>query len=272
MERMEVTMDFEKTSSSQKQGDGISLHNRLALSGAGLKWIAIICMLIDHVGAVLVEPVIMGGVYYPVLTPKQWVLLYYILRGIGRIAFPIFAFLIVEGFMHTSNRLKYLRNLCIFALVSEIPFNLAIARSVFTLDFQNVFCTLALGLIAIWAMEFIEQKAYARNLSKPVEEFCAILIAVLVAVIAEFANTDYGAIGVLAICIFYKYKQKKTAGAVIVWIMLSFYGWIEVFCLPSVLAVHAYNGERGKQNKYLFYVFYPLHLLILVGIQNVLFL
>lgn len=248
------------------------MKNQFSITGAGLKWIAIACMLIDHIGAVIVEPIVMGGVYLPILTPKQWVILYYVLRCIGRIAFPIFAFLIVEGFTHTRNRWKYLRNLCIFALVSEVPFNFAIARTAWTLQYQNVFCTLALGLVAIWAMEYVERKAYERNFSKEVGEFFSIPAAILIAVLAEFAKTDYGAIGVITICIFYRFRMKKTVGATIVWAVLSLYSWIEVFCLPSVLAIHCYNGERGKQNKYLFYVFYPLHLLILYGISKLLFL
>ncbi len=241
------------------------------INGAQLKWIAIICMLIDHIGAVLVEPLAIGSVYVPSFTPRQWAVLYYILRYIGRIAFPIFAFLLVEGFTHTRNRFKYLRNLCIFALVSEVPFNLAIAKVPFTLEFQNVFCTLAFGLVAIWLMEYIEAKAAERNLTKPQGEFYSILAAVCVAIVAELAKTDYGAIGVLVICVFYKYREKKVAGSMIVWAMLSLYNWIEVFCLPSVGAIYAYNGERGKQNKYLFYVFYPLHLMILYGISKLLF-
>lgn len=247
-------------------------NNRFGLSGAGLKWIAIICMLIDHVGAVLVEPIVMGSVYPQMLTTKQWVNLYYILRGAGRIAFPIFCFLLVEGFAHTRNRLKYLRNLCIFAVISEVPFDLGIARVPFTLQYQNVFCTLALGLIAIWVIEYIETKCIERNIASKTSEWISLLPALVIAIVAEGANTDYGAVGILVICIFYRYRQKKTLGAMIVWVILTLFSWLEVFCLPSVLTIKLYNGERGRQHKYFFYVFYPLHLIILYAISKLLFL
>lgn len=265
-------MELEKTSGTQKQGDGITPYSRFSITGAGLKWIAIVCMLVDHIGAVIVEPIVMGGSYYPILAPKQWVMLYYILRGIGRIAFPIFAFLLVEGFTHTRNRLKYLRNLCIFAFISEVPFDFAIARVPVTLEYQNVFCTLALGLVAIWAIEYIEAKCLERNISVKASVWISLLPAVAIAFLAEWAHTDYGAVGVLVICIFYRYRQKKTLGATVVWVILALYSWIEIFALPCVGAIKLYNGKRGRQNKYFFYVFYPLHLMILYGISRLLFL
>ena len=91
-----------------------------------LKMIAIISMLTDHVGCILF--------------PDEL-----IFRAIGRIAFPIFCFLVVEGFFHTRNTWNYLMRLCIFAILSEIPFDLAFFGKVFYLQKQNVFMTLALG-------------------------------------------------------------------------------------------------------------------------------
>ena len=250
---------------------GLFNIERYKVTGSGLKWIAIICMLIDHIGAILVEPICMGMVSSTLFTPKQWIAIYYVLRGIGRIAFPIFAFLIAEGLIHTRSRWKYFRDLCISAVVSEVPFDLAVARTAFTLEYQNVFWTLAIGLAAIWLMEFVETKAMERNLTKEQGDLCSILLAVCMAMLAEFANTDYGAIGVLSICIYYKYRMRKVSAATIVWIMLTIYNWFEVFCLPTVLGIRCYNGARGKQHKYFFYMFYPLHLLVLVGLSKILF-
>lgn len=252
-------MNFEKTSNQTV---------RVSLSGAGLKWIAIICMLLDHIGAVLVEPICMGQYVNTSLTPNQWTTIYYVLRCIGRIAFPIFAFLIVEGFLHTSNRAKYLRNLCIFAIVSELPFNLAISKQLFTLEYQNVFFTLALGLVALMAMEYIVLQVQTKGYSPIVQMLLTVAAVALIAVAAEFTRTDYGAIGVVTIAILYQYRQNKVSGSTIAWIVLSLYNLIEIFCFPFIIAVKYYNGQRGRQNKILFYVFYPLHLLVLVGISK----
>lgn len=229
------------------------MKETMSFNGAQLKWFAIICMLIDHIGAVLVDQ-----------TTSDYVLL----RSIGRIAFPIFAFLLVEGFTHTRNRLKYVRNLCLFALISEVPFDLAITNMAIHFGYQNVFCTLAFGLIAIWAMEYVTVKGTEKNLKDGMVTFLTIIPAVAFALCAEYLQTDYGAIGVLAICIFYKYRQKRAVGATIVWIMLSLFNLSELFCFPMIVAIKYYNGERGKQYKYLFYVFYPVHLLLLVAIRN----
>ena len=179
------------------------------INGATLKWIAVLCMLIDHIGAVLVEPICLGRVPATILTLRQWVILYYILRGIGRIAFPIFCFLLIEGFTKTRSRKHYLRNLVIFSFISEVPFNCAIANKPFTLQYQNVFFTLVLGFLAIWAMEYIEAKCMERNLLPIGGLLISLLPAAVIAFIAESANTDYGAIGVATICIFYIFRKEE---------------------------------------------------------------
>ncbi len=241
------------------------------INGATLKWIAVLCMLIDHIGAVLVEPICLGRVPATILTLRQWVILYYILRGIGRIAFPIFCFLLIEGFTKTRSRKHYLRNLVIFSFISEVPFNCAIANKPFTLQYQNVFFTLVLGFLAIWSIEYIEAKCMERNLLPIWGFLISLLPAAVIAFVAESAHTDYGAIGVATICIFYIFRKKATVGALIAWAVLSLFNGLEVFCLPCVWAINLYNGEHGKQNKYFFYVFYPLHLMILYGISKLLF-
>ena len=112
------------------------------LSGSTLKIIAIITMLIDHIGAtILWMEIIYNG--------DQLYGLYYLCRSIGRISFPIFCFLLVEGFMHTSDVKKYAVRLGIFALVSEIPFDLALGQQLIYAKHQDVFFGLVIALLVM---------------------------------------------------------------------------------------------------------------------------
>lgn len=112
------------------------------MSGTTLKWIAVISMLIDHTAEVLIN-------HNAALTDPIWAQIYVLMRGIGRIAFPIYAFLLVEGFLHTRDVKKYLARMLTFAVVSEIPFDLAVFHTPFYWGYQNVFFTLFLGLLAL---------------------------------------------------------------------------------------------------------------------------
>lgn len=124
-------------------------NTKKGIPGSTLKLIAITVMLIDHIAAVVMDHYIMNhfnnGIYdyYNVYRVDM------IMRLIGRLGFPIFCFLLVEGFTHTHSKWKYARNLAIFALISEIPFNLAIDARLISLDYQNVFFTLLLGLLGL---------------------------------------------------------------------------------------------------------------------------
>ena len=123
------------------------------LSGSMLKLLACIAMLIDHTGAIILSH------YPPALTELFYIngkgiTFYRIVRDIGRCAFPIFCFLIVEGFLHTHDRRKYGRNLLLFALISEIPWNFMFANTWHYADKQNVFFTLFLGYLAFCALEY----------------------------------------------------------------------------------------------------------------------
>lgn len=104
----------------------------MPLSGTTLKWIAVISMLIDHTAEVLIN-------HNAALTDPIWAQIYVLMRGIGRIAFPIYAFLLVEGFLHTRDVKKYLARMLTFAVVSEIPFDLAVFHTPFYWGYQNVF-------------------------------------------------------------------------------------------------------------------------------------
>lgn len=240
----------------------------LGLSGSSLKWIAIVTMLIDHIGASLIEGYLMNthghSPYhgFASLTYDQmmgWYFLDLVLRCIGRIAFPIFCFLLVEGFLHTKNVKKYALRLGLFCILSEIPFDLAFRGEVFCWDYQNVFFTLLLALLGIWGMDVIQKKC---NL------FLGMLCVFGAAVAAELLHTDYGAFGVIFIALLYLFHSRKLLRNVLGAGMLLTYGGIEVVGALAFLPIAFYNGSRGRQPKYFFYAFYPVHLLLLAALGH----
>ena len=187
-----------------------------------------------------------------VLYPSQiW------LRCLGRIAFPIFCFLIVEGFFHTHDVRRYMGRLGVFALISEIPYDLAFRGVPLEYAHQNVFFTL---LIGIGMMVLLE-----RNREWPVKA----VILLLAMWLAVLIRSDYNFRGVLLIFVFYIFHESRwlavTAGGF--WNFL-YQGVIQKYGVLSVLPLALYNGERGRKMKYFFYIFYPAHLLLLYGISR----
>lgn len=244
------------------------------LSYADIRLIAVAAMLIDHIGAILIEGYLMQSGFMspdafnasPDMTGYGLArALYYIdiiLRLTGRTAFPLFAFMIVQGFTHTHSRKAYLIRLLLFALISQIPFRLAASLTV--MDSANVFFTLAMGLICIWGLEIIGEKFS--------HTFFAITLAAIVAfcccAAAWYIDCDYGQYGVLAIMAFYLFRKQPVQGAAAACIMLMASNpYYETASFLSVFLISRYNGQRGEQRlgKYFFYVFYPAHLLILYG-------
>lgn len=214
------------------------------LSGSTLKLIAIVSMTIDHIGAAILsvllaqESAMFGSV-------EMLGELYSITRKIGRIAFPIYCFLLVEGFYHTSDRKRYALRLAVFALISEIPFDLAFYQQVIWTGHQNVFFELLLGLVAICLMDRIKNHG--------------ILIASIACVLAVLFNLDYNCYGILAIVVMYLLRQERWKQCLMTALVFS---WELPAPLSSVF-LFFYNGERGIRIKYFFYLFYPMHLLLL---------
>lgn len=247
------------------------INLRVGLNGARLKWCAIVLMLVDHIGVVLIWPLVTAGSSLPFLGmgQKGFLTLYYVCRLLGRTAFPVFGFLLVEGLLHTHSRAGYLVRLAVFALLSEVPFDLAISGQVFSLDNQNVFCTLLIAGLTIRVYEYITQKALEANQTLLVTQITRIAAVMVMAYIAQMLHTDYGMVGVAAIFVMYIYQAKNQPfmGAFMGWLVLSLSMWIELFSFPFLGLVWCYNGQRGRQNKYFFYIFYPAHLLLLVGLK-----
>ena len=233
------------------------------IDGCTLKIVAALTMFIDHFGASVVEGAWMAGrriVSYRV---------YLALRLIGRIAFPIYAFLIVEGFRHTGNVWKYMGRLFFFALMSEILFDLAFYRTPVNWHHQNVYFTLALGLLALWLWDFF--RTAERIPSRPLRYLLAASSVLAVAAAAHFLKTDYSQWGILTIAAFYVFTKSEWLRDIASGCALLASSPLEAASFIDYVLFHFYNGKRGRQSKYFFYFFYPGHLALLAMVNRVFF-
>ncbi len=243
-----------------------ALSPRCSFSGTALKTIACITMLVDHIGASCIEAGILtpgldiGTLSRDTLSAYPLFQLDRVLRFTGRLAFPIFCFLLVEGFVHTHDVKKYVRRLFLFALISEVPFDLAFFRTPFYPGAQNVYWTLALGVLAMAGLKHFEKPDGSAS-------WKGLLWAGGCAALALAANTDYSASGVIIICALYltraDRKRQCIVGAVL-------FAWELTAPLAFVL-VWFYNGQRGACSplqKKAFYWFYPVHLSVLAAVTN----
>ncbi len=219
------------------------------ISADTLKWIAMITMFIDHVGAVVLE-------YIPQFELPSVNAAYYVMRYIGRLAFPIYCFLLVEGYHHTSNRMRYLRDLLIFGLISEIPFEICFMSEPGN-GFHNIFWTLSLGFAVMLALDYAKTKFVNAT-------WVNLLIMLAGAYIAETIGCDYGAIGVLLIFILFQTRDDRAKQSIFGGIAMLY----EVTGPIAFVLTFFYNGKRKiKKYKYAFYAFYPIHLLLLYLIR-----
>ncbi|MFR6394820.1 MAG: TraX family protein [Oscillospiraceae bacterium] len=228
------------------------------LDGGALKGIAAALMLTDHVGAILLPEV-------PVL------------RCVGRLAFPIFAFFIAEGYAHTRDFGRYFQRLAILAVVSEIPFNLE-NGAVFDLTRQNVLFTFCLALLTLRGLEALgRERGFGRWAG------CGLVLAAGFAA-GELLRTDYGGWGVVTVALLYLCRDGKYAK---LWLLLAMaavnglgmgsltmpvFGGempIQIFAAAALPVIWLYNGQAGPKGlRRAFYVFYPAHLLVLEGIRT----
>jgi hypothetical protein len=234
------------------------------LSGSTLKIIAIVTMLIDHIGATIVENMVNSYAG----NEQTFMIIYnimFIMRSIGRLAFPIFCFLLVEGFFHTRDVKKYVFRLFLFALISEVPFDYAFNQSFLEFTSQNVFFTLFIGVLMLWAIEYIKTRFNGKN---AVLIILIALVVVVASLLADFIKCDYSSLGIIVILLMYAFKNNKLLKTV----SISFaFAFLTSFSLQTLAAlafipISFYNGKKGLSLKYFFYAFYPVHLFILGSI------
>ena len=258
------------------------------ISGSTLKLIAITSMLIDHTGATVLRAVLnLSSVTSDPIWFAFWKTMYTYSRNIGRIAFPIFCFLIVEGFTHTRNVRNYAFRMFLFALISEIPFDLALKGRWFNPDKQNVYFTLLIGLLVLIGLSLTEklsgnfvayeacsdQTQTVRPQKRCQKLFISLLQTAVSALIilggmrlASVIDTDYNFKGVFLIAILYlvqHYVRSQEASRSSLCLAGAMAVSWELPAPIGFLPIYLYNGTRGLHIKYFFYWFYPVHLLIL---------
>lgn len=224
------------------------------LNGAHLKYIAFLSMLIDHVNNSVVTPLLDG----------KGTLLYIsnIFSILGRIAFPIFIFFIVEGFFKTKNRKKYLFNLVLFGIISEVPFDLFTSKVLYNPNWNNMMFTLALCLVTIWIIDEVKDRINNKYLWYGI----SIVIVMAFGLLAMQLSLDYDYHAIILAYVFYIFYDRPVLGATIGYVSII----KELYSFLGFAMTITYNGKRGKQNKWINYFFYPVHLLIL-GIIRIYF-
>ncbi len=221
------------------------------MSSTAIKYIALITMAIDHIG-------LSYGIYN--------------FRIIGRVSFPLFAFLIVQGTTHTRDIKKYIMNLMVFAFISEIFFDMWLNINYYGYLFmgfnhnmlhQNIFFTLSAGAFCVYLINEYKVMYKIENL----------FLVIGILFLSYFFNFDYGAKGVMLILIMYITKDNKikfiTFVSMFLLILQSSY-IMGVYSLVSVIIMSFYNGEKGNniiKNKYFFYAFYPMHIFFLTLLE-----
>lgn len=242
------------------------MKNKFKVTSFTLHVLAMAFMLCDHLWATIVPG-------------NEW------LTCIGRLAFPIFAFMIVEGYFHTKDFKKYLKRLFVFALISEIPFNLMNSGGVFYPLHQNVLWTFLISLILIqW-----NERAKEKNKVWP-RIWVGVVSVIAATILGIIGFVDYYNYGIYMVLVFYFLRGKKWWNYVLQFIAMYYiniemmgglvyefemFGRMVVLhqqglALLSLIPIWLYNGEQGPYNKVIkniYYWFYPVHALILALIM-----
>ena len=235
-----------------------SANNRIRLSCDALKLIACILMFIDHFGYGVIHNYMISHAMD--ILPDDYKALnsaYEICRGVGRLAFPIFCFFIVEGFLRTRSVFKYIVRLAVFAVLSEIPFDLGLYGVPFRWEHQNVILTFLIALVMLVVIRYLENNVW--GLSRTLIYFTCVCAVIAFADVAYILNTDYSWKCMLITAVLYLTRGtgafRYLAGAAATcW---EKYGPI------SFLLLYFYDPEVHPKHKYVFYLFYPLHLLFI---------
>jgi len=221
------------------------------LDGTVLKIIAMVSMVFDHV----------GDMFFPdVLWPRM----------IGRLAMPLFAFCITEGYIHTSDKKKYLIRMGVFALVSEVPFDLAFEGKV-SLNHQNIMLTFFMSILALMLFDLIRGKKNEDTGRYSIgKTILGSLVIIGTAAVAILIKADYTIFAVISVFLFYLFKDTKhfiRTGVGVAFLALT--RTMGYYCTTglSIIPLLLYNGKKGKGLKWLFYAFYPGHLLLLYLIK-----
>lgn len=245
--KQEKTMS-QNVARNNRQNKKFSLR---CLSAFELKIIAVITMTIDHIGAALLPQ-------------------YLFLRVIGRVAFPIYCYMIVNGLFHTKNCPKYIFRLFLFAIISDTFFDLTFSNSIFYKGYQNVFFTLAIGLTVIYLVQKVRLKFKGKLFL--ISTVLEIIIIISGCFLADTLKTDYSFYGVLMIYGFYVLRFNAIFSSVFqIYINVFVLGYVQSYAVAALPIIWLYNGEKGKcadKWKWLFYVYYPFHLFVIYIVKR----
>ncbi len=234
--------------------EAITKKNYKFINTFTLKLMAILFMTIDHVAVVIGTRPDSGHLYYSnLLSPHT----YEIMRHFGRLAFPIYCYLIVEGFFFTRNVKKYVLRLTIFAFISQIPFSLAVMKDPFYMGDLNTLFTLAIGLTCVAFMD-------AATTKRTIPYQLSFIIIIALSALSGLLKTDYSIYGILLIFIFYIFRGQPVkifAAMILDCILLQ--PATQLYSLFALIPIFLYNGKKGPSIKYVFYIYYPLHLTLL---------
>lgn len=220
----------------------------ITLSRNQLKIIAAATMLADHIGCIFLQ----GNVQKAITLG---------FRGIGRLSFVIFSYLVVQGFFETGDYKKYVIRMFFYALLSEIPYDAAFGDGIFDFRMQNVLFTYLLGLFLL--------KLFQKYETNP---FLSFGLFALFCLAARLLNTDYAVLGMLLVTVFYFGRYNKTVMWLFAVCALLLQGGLQMFGAFAIPLCMLYDKEK-KQKIYFgrfFYRFYPVHLLVLAIIANIL--
>lgn len=239
------------------------------MSGFVLKMIACITMLIDHIAAVCLAPY---------CADPEILNIYKIMRGVGRIAFPIICFMLVEGFWHTSNRRKYMLRIAILAVISEVLYDLAFSdfcvinsagEAVFSWDIamlkQNTILSLLLGIVFMYLYEMLK----AKYMLQPMIFNTLGVFAIIGATgLAYVLRVDYSYLGILFILAFYMFRgQIVFQGICMTTVICLFSTTLELPALFAFIPIFFYRDKGKPRYQYWFYAFYPIHLIVLILVK-----
>ena len=209
------------------------------MTSAALQWVALLTMAVDHVGYALFPEV-------PAL------------RAVGRLSFPVFAFLLAQGFAHTSNLKKYTLRILAFAVAAEVPYQLFLYGGLVVFPASNILFALALALGALWCVQ---------------QGGAGWLGAAGFMVMAQLGGFSYGAYGVALAVLFYLTRKKRALIPVVLTACTLLYcayrhSLFQIWAIGAAVPLFLYNGERGHRlPRYFLYIFYPAHLCVLVAVR-----
>ena len=225
------------------------------LSGSALKLIACLAMLSDHLAKFCFATIPWANTVWFSIAGRSISFLQLMLM-FGRFAFPIFVFLLIEGFEKTHNRKRYGLSLLVLGLISEIPFNLMNGNALF-FPKQNVMFTLLLGYLAMCSLEYFK--------NKPLVSLALLLVMFI---ISRYMDADYKTAGFIFIILMYGLRKERIIQTVACPVLLQ----MKLMVFLSLMLTCLYNGKRGFIKtpflKYCFYAFYPAHMLIIYFLSS----